>query len=176
MQDWPAAVQSALPVQSFGQAFALWQIFPRGPKSQQSSPMPVLQSWSAVQALSHELAQTPPLAVPTPPVPLLSRARPALHTKPLARVRQMMTRRPFDCAASMKVGARLSRACGRPSAPASDPSHASSHATPTLCHPLATSTWNTTAQGGFMLPAAENPNQPTTLTNLRKAAPRLKFS
>jgi hypothetical protein len=66
-QDWPAAVQSVLPVQSFGHDFALWQILPRLPKSQQSSPTPVLQSWSAVHALSHELAQTPLVAGGEPP-------------------------------------------------------------------------------------------------------------
>jgi hypothetical protein len=63
--------------QNFGHALAFWQILPLSPKSQQSSPPLVLQSWSLEQYLSQVAVQSPgpvpgggppPPAVPPAPV------------------------------------------------------------------------------------------------------------
>jgi hypothetical protein len=63
-------------LQNFGHALALWQILPLSPKSQQSSPPLVLQSWSVEQYLSQADVQSPgpvpggaPPPPPLPPVP-----------------------------------------------------------------------------------------------------------
>jgi hypothetical protein len=98
----PCAVSHMLSLsQNFGHALAFWQILPLSPKSQQSSPPLVLQSWSLVQYLSQVAVQSPgPVPGGGPPPPAVPPA-PVLPPEPVEPAPPVeLLPLPFEHAAS----------------------------------------------------------------------------